>query len=257
MASARIHSESASTEDGLDRLRRTGKHQRRERRSGTPTAAPASAPDVHVRFSSHFPLALPAASVSRIPRAPTVMPAPTVVPAEAASGPELQREDENESARAGPGVGRWLVGGGALLGLAAIVLVLWASGATGGPLGPLPASRVSFATTTGAEDIPLPGPAGNGSSAPATSALDRELARGERFEVQAALEIGDLRRAADVAQRAVTHDPSEADSWLLLAAAEIELGHTNAAHHAYRSCRERATRGPRGECVALMQPNGP
>jgi len=184
-----------------------------------------------------------------------LQPPPSVreVRAAAASGPSLESESE-----AGRGRGRWVVGGGALVGLVAtaLLLVFWASDSGGRQLGSLPASRVPFATA-GAEDIPLPGPAGNGASAPAASAGDRELARAERFEVQAALEIGDLRRAADVAQRAVTHDPSEADAWLLLAAAELELGHTNAAHHAFRSCRERATRGPRGECVALMQPNGP
>ncbi len=85
----------------------------------------------------------------------------------------------------------------------------------------------------------------------------RELARDERFEVTNALEIGDLRRAREVARRAVEHDPSEADGWLLLVAAEIELHHQEAANKALAACGARATHGPRGECVALMQPNGP
>ncbi len=72
-----------------------------------------------------------------------------------------------------------------------------------------------------------------------------------------ALDIGDLRRAGEVARRAVEHDPSEADGWLLLVAAEIELHHQEAANNALAACAARAAHGPRGECLALMQPNGP
>lgn len=87
--------------------------------------------------------------------------------------------------------------------------------------------------------------------------LDVVLARAERWEVRAALEVGDLRRAVDVGDRAVRHDPSEADGWLLLAAAHLDLHDDHAANRALASCAKRATHGPRGECIALLPPELP
>ena len=92
-------------------------------------------------------------------------------------------------------------------------------------------------------------------SAPAALPLgfDLDAARRERFEAQAALEIGDIKRAAIVAQRAVAHDPSEAEGWLLLTAAQLEMKDDVGANRSLNACAQRATRGPRGECVALIQ----
>ena len=85
-------------------------------------------------------------------------------------------------------------------------------------------------------------------------ALDPAAARAERWEARAALEIGDSKRAARVATLAVAHDPSEAEGWLLLTAAEIDNRNPVASRLALRACAKKATRGPRGECIALLRP---
>jgi hypothetical protein len=87
--------------------------------------------------------------------------------------------------------------------------------------------------------------------------IDIATARAERWEVRAALELRDLRRAIDVGNRAVRHDPSQADGWLLLAAAHLDLHDEHAANRALASCAKLATHGPRGECIALLPPDVP
>ncbi|MBS2012730.1 MAG: hypothetical protein JST00_07585 [Deltaproteobacteria bacterium] len=83
-------------------------------------------------------------------------------------------------------------------------------------------------------------------------ARSREGARRDRFEAQAALECGDARRAARAARRATEADPSDAHGWLLLVAAELDSKNPVAANEALKSCLERATKGPRGECIGMV-----
>lgn len=83
-------------------------------------------------------------------------------------------------------------------------------------------------------------------------ARDRAAAKKEKFEAQAALEVGDGRRAQRAAKRATALDPSDAHGWLLLVAAELDCKNPVAANDALRSCLERATRGPRGECIGMV-----
>ena len=232
-------------------MRRTGKHHPRVRRSSAPLeAAPrvgtdgSVTADSHVRFRSYIPLALPGASVTSIPRLVSVAPEPEVAPelvrAAAGSGAPwfaLAASVALFLSFAVYAVRHWIP----VLSSAAPAQVAVASPAPPPPSAPAPAPAVGSAVLTGA--------------VPVVEAC--ELARGERAEVTNALDIGDLRRAGEVARRAVEHDPSEADGWLLLVAAEIELHHQEAANKALAACAERATHGPRGECVALMQPNGP
>ncbi|NVL67684.1 tetratricopeptide repeat protein, partial [Escherichia coli] len=58
-------------------------------------------------------------------------------------------------------------------------------------------------------------------------------------------------RAAELAWKATTRDPSNAEAWLTLGAAYHSLGNKAQAMNAYRSCAKHAT-GPRvAECRAL------
>ena len=83
-------------------------------------------------------------------------------------------------------------------------------------------------------------------------AHDRAAAKKDRLEAQTALEVGDARRAALAARRATTLDPSEAQGWLILVAAELDCKRPVAANEALASCLKLATRGPRGECIGMV-----
>lgn len=103
-----------------------------------------------------------------------------------------------------------------------------------------------------------PGAGGSGPSAPAADPPDASAsAAADSFTQQAqkALEKeGEARsasRAAELAWKATTRDPSNAEAWLTLGAAYHSLGNKAQAMNAYRSCAKHAT-GPRvAECRAL------
>lgn len=83
-------------------------------------------------------------------------------------------------------------------------------------------------------------------------AHDRAAAKTARLDAQTALEVGDARRAALAAKRATTLDPTEAQGWLILVAAELDCKRPVAANEALASCLKVATRGPRGECIGMV-----
>ncbi len=103
------------------------------------------------------------------------------------------------------------------------------------------------------KEAPPVAPAPAPSSPPTTTEQDaRAEAAHARWEARIALEIGDARRAARVAERATTLDPSEADGWLLLVAAQLDCRNPVKANEALASCVRVATRGPRGECIGMV-----
>ena len=201
-----------------------------------------------MRFRSFIPLALPGVELRSEPRLRPVAPEPVVED----GGNEDEREPEGAGGREREARGS--KASFVALGMSVVLFLVVAAGIAWSPR-PVAAPAVTVVAA------PAPIPAAVVGSAVITGAAavvdTRELARVERSEVTNALEIGDLRRAGEVARRAVVHDPSEADGWLLLVAAEIELGHQEAANLALRACAERAIHGPRGECVALMRRNEP
>jgi hypothetical protein len=82
-------------------------------------------------------------------------------------------------------------------------------------------------------------------ASPKTASQEREVAR-------RSLEQGKLRDAVSAAERATTIDPTDAETWLILGAANQELGHGAAAHAAYRACLKSAKRGPVRECRSML-----
>jgi Flp pilus assembly protein TadD len=68
-----------------------------------------------------------------------------------------------------------------------------------------------------------------------------------------ALEAGKAKDAVAAAQRATANDPTDADAWLLLGAAQSELGNTVAARAGYRACVKSARHGAVRECSAMLR----
>ena len=210
-----------------------------------------------MRFRSFIPLALPGADVRSEPRLRSVAPEPIVQEGVADRGSEGEREGEGATEGVGASASEGARASRASYAALGMSVVLFLGVAAGIVWAPKRAAAPAVVVVAGSAPSTAPA-VGSAVITGAAAVVDtREVARAERSEVVNALEIGDLRRAGEVARRAVVHDPSEADGWLLLVAAEIELGHQEAANLALRACAERATHGPRGECVALMQPNGP
>ena len=109
-----------------------------------------------------------------------------------------------------------------------------ASSLSAAAVGPVAPAEKRAGPAPGGDDV-------SGSALPDPE-LDVALARAERWEVRAALELGDLRRAIDVGERAVRHDPSEADGWLLLAAAHMNVHDEHAANRALAAHSPRTRR---------------
>ncbi|HEY2509216.1 MAG TPA: hypothetical protein VGI39_00035, partial [Polyangiaceae bacterium] len=64
---------------------------------------------------------------------------------------------------------------------------------------------------------------------------------------------GHAKDAVEAASRATTLEPNEAAGWLLLGAAQQELGHTKESHAAFTSCVKFAKRGSVRECRAMLR----
>ncbi len=73
-------------------------------------------------------------------------------------------------------------------------------------------------------------------------------------QAQQMLDRGNTSRAIDLARRAASGDPGNAEAWLTLGAAYDAAGHRSQARAAYQSCAD-SGRGPRvSECKALLGP---
>jgi CheY-like chemotaxis protein len=121
----------------------------------------------------------------------------------------------------------------------------------GSAVAPVPGVEV---TMTDPALIP-PGPLAP--HAPATEApLDIHERAGGSLVYQAnhALRRGDKTRAIDLARRAVTTNPDDADAWLTLGAALQASGDAPGAHEAYRNCIGRARTANVSECRLLARP---
>jgi cytochrome c-type biogenesis protein CcmH/NrfG len=90
-------------------------------------------------------------------------------------------------------------------------------------------------------------------SAPPDAARDAKEAKREKKVAQRALERGKLDAAITSATQAVTLDPTDAESWLVLGAAYMEKHDTVSARHAFTSCTTTATHGPKKECASMLR----
>jgi tetratricopeptide (TPR) repeat protein len=129
-----------------------------------------------------------------------------------------------------------------------------------------PAPRAYVATRVGASsnatgDSPTPvtpaaePPANEEGPNAANEAPDpdpREAAR-QKEASQAALEHGRIAASIEAGEHAILLDPSDADAWLVLGAAYQQKGDLREARRCYKACVQRAPRGNRRECIAMLR----
>jgi tetratricopeptide (TPR) repeat protein len=113
-----------------------------------------------------------------------------------------------------------------------------------------PAAKVTVAPPV-AVDPPAAPAAEEAPAAPLKSASE------EREDARKALELGKPQDAIDAAQRSITVDPTDAEAWLILGAAQLDLGHRAEAHDAFVQCSKQAKTGNTYECGAMLSWNGP
>jgi hypothetical protein len=113
----------------------------------------------------------------------------------------------------------------------------------------VPAERVDAvepATSQVAPSVPTPG-ASTAAQAGDARALEAKHAS------QVALEKGRTADAIEAGERSVALDPGDAEAWLILGAAYDQRGAYAKGRASFKSCVDLATRGPRGECAALLR----
>jgi tetratricopeptide (TPR) repeat protein len=93
------------------------------------------------------------------------------------------------------------------------------------------------------------------SEGPADAAPEPDplAARAAKKDSQRALDRGNAARAVEAGERSVALDPSDGEAWLILGAAYEQRGAYAEARRCFSRCVHTATRGPRGECAALLR----
>jgi hypothetical protein len=94
-------------------------------------------------------------------------------------------------------------------------------------------------------------------TAPAIPDAPAKSAREEKDDARRSLERGKAKDAVASAGRSVAIDPTDADAWLILGAAQQEMGRGADAHASFVSCVKQAKKGEVGECGAMLTWNGP
>jgi hypothetical protein len=132
--------------------------------------------------------------------------------------------------------------------LAAVVRVGASHAMAGNEGAAAPAPAALPSTTIAATTVVTPPPATQAApdATPVSAVAEREAAR-------RSLEAGKAKEAAAAAARATAADPSEAEAWLILGAADQRLGKAGAAREAFRACVKSAKRGPVKECRAMAR----
>ena len=98
-----------------------------------------------------------------------------------------------------------------------------------------------------------PAPEPKPEPAPPPAAPAEDDARLAKRQALRAFERGDVATALTAGERATTLDPSDAEAWLVLGAAQQRRGQDTLARRTFRECVKQARRGPRDECVALAR----
>ncbi len=115
-----------------------------------------------------------------------------------------------------------------------------------------PAAQVQAPPAATVEETHEP-PAQPAAGAVDGKSADPAAARDAKHLAQRALDRGDAARAIEQAKRSVELDATDAETWLILGAAQLQRGAYREAHESFTSCLRDATRGPRGECKALLR----
>jgi hypothetical protein len=102
---------------------------------------------------------------------------------------------------------------------------------------------------------PATGPSAIPEAVPGASASPSGDARAleAKHASQVALEKGRTADAIEAGERSVAIDPADAEAWLILGAAYDQRGTYAKGRACFKSCVDLATRGPRGECAALLR----
>ena len=87
----------------------------------------------------------------------------------------------------------------------------------------------------------------------APSVDDKANALNEKRDARRALERGKATEAIAAGERSVALDPTDGEAWLLLGAAYQDKGKMPEARRAYTACTKEGTRGPIGECRAMLR----
>ncbi len=160
------------------------------------------------------------------------------------------------------------VGISAALCLAAVARVGFSSGDHGGSVRNAAAAQVAHAPITAmahADPVAPTAPADPNAQAgrdhtfteQAAPALPLKSAHEEREDARNLLEHGKAKDAVEAATRSITVDPTDAEAWLLLGAAQQEAGHPADAHASFLACTKQAKAGNVSECGAMLRWNGP
>jgi Flp pilus assembly protein TadD len=118
---------------------------------------------------------------------------------------------------------------------------------TGSPVQEAPAATAQPEGAKPADEAPAPA-AATASGTPEENAKEAKLAKKES---QHALEVGKTSQSIEAGERAVSLDPTDAESWLILGAAYQQAGKLADAKRCFKSCLTLGTHGPKGECAAF------
>jgi hypothetical protein len=89
--------------------------------------------------------------------------------------------------------------------------------------------------------------------APAPPATDAKAAADEKKDARIALERGAFAKAIAAGERSVALDAKDGEAWLILGAAYQSLGKALDARRSFVACTKEGTRGPIGECRAMLR----
>jgi hypothetical protein len=124
--------------------------------------------------------------------------------------------------------------------------------AAGGPVGSPSANVASMPAPPAGSAAPAAPPA-DSPEAPQNADPPEVAAGVAKRAAQAALEDGLTAQAVYAGERSVALDPGDAEAWLILGAAYQQRRAWPDARRCFKSCVDLATRGPRGECAALLR----
>ncbi len=98
-----------------------------------------------------------------------------------------------------------------------------------------------------------PGPGGAETVARPSASEASRAALEAKSASRAALAAGQALQAIEAGERSLGLDPTDAETWLILAAGYDQRGGHAEARRCFEGCVQFATRGPRGECSALLK----
>ncbi|MGO8993949.1 MAG: hypothetical protein ACLQVI_11510, partial [Polyangiaceae bacterium] len=88
---------------------------------------------------------------------------------------------------------------------------------------------------------------------PAEPVAPAKSAKEEKESARASLEHGKRQDAIDAAGRSVDLDPTDAEAWLILGAAQQEANHWKEARASFSECTKQAKVGPISECGMMLR----